>query len=77
MEYRGLSSSVVRDGVSGGRVRSLRMAALKAGVNGVEGVLGVDMYRPLHFGQRMVSSVDDDEIGRMPLSLPALRGWYR
>lgn len=57
-------------------MRSFRGAAPKAGVKGVKGVLGVDMYRPLHFGHRIGSSVEeDDEIGRIPLTFPARRGW--
>ena len=46
-------------------------------MNGVDGVLGVDMYRPLHFGQRRGSSADEAVAGRTPFGLPALRGWYR
>lgn len=62
VEYRSLSKSVVCEGANGGRVRSFRTAAPKAGVKGVNGVLGVDMYRPLHFGQCKGSSVEEDEI---------------
>ena len=49
-------------------------AAAKAGVNGVIGVLGVEMYRPLHLGQRPGSSVEVAEIGMHSVWLPALRG---
>ena len=34
--------------------------------NGVRGVLGVEMYRPLHFGQRTWSSVEDADTGVTP-----------
>jgi hypothetical protein len=54
--------------------RSFRGPGPKAGVNGVRGVLGVEIYRPLHFGQRTRSSADEEEIGRKPLGLPARRG---
>jgi hypothetical protein len=56
---------------------SFRGPAPKAGVNGVKGVLGVEIYRPLHFGQRTGSSADEEEMGRKPFDLPARRGWYR
>lgn len=60
-----------------GRNRSVRaFAAPKDGVKGVRGVLGVDMYLPLHFRQRTGSSEDDDETGRAPFGFPARRGWY-
>lgn len=49
----------------------------EAGAQGVRGVLGVDMYRPLHFGQRTESSVEDDKTERTGPALPFLLGWYR
>lgn len=59
-----------------GRRRSLRVgcAGPKAGVKGARGVLGVDMYRPLHFGQRPGSSVVEVETGRTPPDFPFRRG---
>lgn len=58
--------------MKGGTGRSPRIAA-KAGVNGVSGVPGVEMYRPPHFGQRIGSS-DVAEAGRKPFVFPARRG---
>lgn len=43
-------------------------------MNGVKGVLGVEMNWPLHFGQRPGSSVKEAESGRTPVDLPARRG---
>lgn len=61
--------------LNGGRILSLRGAAApNAGVKGVNGVLGVEIYRPLHLGHRMGSS-DVEITGRLPTVLPALRGW--
>ena len=59
-----------------GRWRSLLgvCAARKAGVNGVRGVLGVEIYLPVHFGQRPGSSVVDADTGRTPFGFPPLRG---
>jgi hypothetical protein len=60
-----------------GRWRSLWgvCAAPKAGVKGVRGVLEVEMYLPVHFGQRPGSSVVEADTGRTPFGFPALRGW--
>lgn len=66
--------SIFRDGgpgVKGGSRRSFR--GPKDGVNGVSGVLGVEIYRPWHFGQRTGSSAEEDETGRL-FGLPALLG---
>lgn len=52
-------------------------AAPNDGVNGVRGVLGVEIYRPPHFGQRIESSVEVELVGRALFGFPALRGWYR
>ena len=59
-----------------GRKRSVRAEVLvpKLGVKGVRGVLGVEMYRPPHLGQRIGSSVEEAENGRAPLGFPARRG---
>lgn len=45
-------------------------------MKGVNGVPGVDIYRPLHLGQRPGSSGFDDDMGLAPLGFPARRGWY-
>ena len=37
-------------------------------------MLGVKIYRPLHFGQRTGSSADEEEVGRSPFGFAALRG---
>ena len=77
---RGLSRGAVREmavGVKGGRRGPFRWPAPKAGVKSVRGVLGTDMYRPLHFGQRIGLSADGVEAGCTPFGLPVLRGWYR
>ena len=60
-----------------GTRRSFCRPVPKAGVKGVKGVFGVEIYRPLHFGQRTESSADEEEMGRRPFDLPARRGWYR
>lgn len=63
--------------LNGGSRRSAwveEMLFPKAGVNGVRGVFGVEMYRPLHLGQRTGASVKEAESERTPLSLPARRG---
>jgi len=82
--YRGCSNGALRaegvvlvDGVKGGRIRSFRKLLPKAGAKGVSGVLGVDMYRPLHFGHRVKSSDGEVDGGRAPFVFPARRGWYR
>ncbi len=75
-EYIGISLSVVREGAKG-MSRSLLGPAPNAGVNGVKGVLGVEIYRPLHFGQRTGSSAEEEDMGLKPFGLPARRGWYR
>jgi hypothetical protein len=75
--YIGTSFSVVRAGVKGMRRSFRRPAPPKAGVKGVRGVLGVEMYRPLHFGHRNGSSLDEEETDRKPFDFPARRGWYR
>jgi hypothetical protein len=77
---RGLSRGAVREKavcVKGGRRGLFRWPAPKSGVKGVRGVLGADMYRPLHFGQRIGLADDGVEAGCTPFGLPALRGWYR
>ena len=46
-----------------------------ADVKGVSGVLGVEIYLPLHFGQRPESSVVEEvDTGRTPLGFPFRRG---
>jgi hypothetical protein len=75
-EYIGISLSAVREGAKG-TSRSLLGPAPNAAVNGVKGVLGVEIYRPLHFGQRTGSSADEEDMGLKPFGLPARRGWYR
>ncbi len=60
-----------------GTRRSFRRPVSTARVKGVKGVFGVEIYRPLHFGQRTESSADKEELGRKPFVLPARRGWYR
>lgn len=52
---------------------SIRDARPKLGINGVKGVFGAEIYRPLHFEQREGLSVDKD-VDRPPLGLPARRG---
>jgi hypothetical protein len=68
------STVILREGVpcspDGGRSRSY--CALRLGVNGVFGVLGVKMYRPLHFGHLIRLSPDDTL--RVWLVVPARRG---
>jgi hypothetical protein len=54
--------------------RSLRVPIEGVGGNGVSGVLGVEMYLPLHFGQRR--GLSRDGVVREPFSFPARRGWY-
>lgn len=44
--------------------------------NGVEGVRGVAMDRPLHLEQRPESSAGDEPV-RVPWALLPRRGWYR
>lgn len=44
--------------------------------NDAEGVRGVAMERPLHFGQRPPSSAGD-EPGRFAWAREPRRGWYR
>ena len=70
-EYIGISA--IRGGVKG-TSRSFRAPAPNAGVKGVKGVLGVEIYRPLHFGQRTGSSVEEEDMGLKPFGLPARRG---
>ena len=53
-------------GVKGGKSRSLRGPDSKRDVKGVIGVVGAEMYLPLHFGQRTGSPVGDVERGRTP-----------
>jgi hypothetical protein len=72
--YRGRSISVTRGGVGGSITRSFRVPALKAGVKGVKGVLGVEMDLPLHFGQRTEFPADEDDIGNITFDLPPRRG---
>ena len=72
-EYMGISVSAIREGAKG-MSRSFRVPAPNAGVKGVKGVLGVEMYLPLHFGQRSRSSVDKEDMGLKPFVLPARRG---
>jgi hypothetical protein len=72
-EYIDISVSALRDTAKGTK-RSFRGPVPKAGVNGVKGVLGVEIYRPLHLGQRTGSSADEEEIGRKPFVFPARRG---
>ena len=47
------------------------------GVKGVSGVLGVDIYRPLHFGQRVGLSAEAEDDCCKPFVFPARLGWYR
>jgi hypothetical protein len=64
-EYRGRSKGTVRVLVVDvkGRWGLLPDSRPKAGVKGVRGVLGVDMYLPLHFGQRKGFSDDEVDTG--------------
>ena len=70
--------SVGLPGVTGRGNRSIRKSTPAGlGAKGVSGVLGVNMYLPLHLGQRDGPSGEVDDAGCMPLAFPALRGWYR
>ena len=74
--YLGRSISVIRDGVGGSIARSFRGPAPKAGVKGVNGVLGVEIDLPLHFGQRAECTgfPGEDDSGSTTFDLPPRRG---